>query len=148
MEKGRRSEFPKESGKDEFQLFLERVKKEGLKSFSLAELLKPNGYASLIAEKSELTRVQLRKIFAEFKQIYEHYHSQDKNLTAVKTRIYKLYPLIYYQYNRKLISEYFKDLIVAILDALDRDFEENIENAMSFVEALVAYAPKEYTRER
>lgn len=148
MEGGRKFEANKDSGKDKLQQFIEKVRREGLKSFSLAELLKPNGYASLFATKGELTRVQLRKIFTEFKNIYEYYSSQDKKIASVKTRIYKLYPLIYYQYNRKLISEEFKELIVAILDSLDRNFEENIEMTMSFIEALVAYAPKEYTRER
>lgn len=128
--------------------FADKIRQSGLSSFELRELLKPEGYADKVATRSNLTRVQLRKFFAEFKAIYNLYRAKGHLTDEIKLRLYKLYPIIQYQRNRNLIPEDFRYLLVAILDSLDREFEKNIDITMDFIEALVAYAPREASRER
>jgi CRISPR type III-A-associated protein Csm2 len=120
-------------------------KKRGLCHFSLYELLKPNGDAQQVVKENELTRVQLRKVFSEFKYVYDEY-KKNKNKEKAKIHLYKLYPVLQYQVNRRLIKENFKNLIWAILDTLvnnDEEFDENLEFSYEFLKALVAYIPKE-----
>jgi CRISPR type III-A-associated protein Csm2 len=112
--------------------------KEGLKQIDLGELIKPHKYAYEISTQLKLTRVQLRKIFTEFKTIYEMY-KKVKDQNQIKARLYKLYPILQYQVNRKLIDNDFKELMWVILDYLERDLE-NFDNAMEFMEALVVYS--------
>jgi CRISPR type III-A-associated protein Csm2 len=113
-----------------------------LEHIDLRELLKPGGFADRIAREAGLKISQLRKIFAEFKAIY---HKYNKNPDEARYRIYKLYPLIQYQINRKVIqNEKFGRLIFSILDSLDSNFtEQNFKRTMDFMEALVAYAKQE-----
>jgi len=128
-------------------------KKRGLCYFDLYELLKPDGYAQEVVKenthpkiKIKLTRVQLRKVFSEFKYVYDDY-MKNKEKVKVKIRLYKLYPILQYQANRELIGENFKNLMWAILDTLvsnDEDFDKNLENSYEFLKALVAYIPKEH----
>ncbi len=123
---------------------IEEIKREpkGLGKLDLAKLLKPEGYAEKVVKEAGLTRVQLRKIFAEFKTIETYLKS---NKEKAKYHLYKLYPIIQYQVNRKLINENFKRLMFAILDSFDneKDFEKNFSNTKEFIEALVAYTPRE-----
>jgi CRISPR type III-A-associated protein Csm2 len=125
---------------------IEEIKREpkGLGKLDLAKLLKPEGYAEKVVKEAGLTRVQLRKIFAEFKTIETYLKS---NKEKAKYHSYKLYPIIQYQVNRKLINENFKRLMFAILDSFDneKDFEKNFSNTKEFLEALVAYTPREST---
>jgi len=117
---------------------------KGLGNIELKELLRPGGYADKVVGEAKLTRVQLRKIFAEFKTIKELYKKENQNSEKILTRLYKLYPMIQYQTNRKLISEDFKKLIFAILDSLDQNFtKKNFDQTMEFMEALVAYTRKD-----
>jgi len=111
--------------------------KEGLKQFDLGKLIKPNEYAYKISTSLNLTRVQLRKIFTEFKTIYEMY-KKGKDRNQIKARLYRLYPILQYQVNRKVIDNDFKELMWVILDSLDKDLE-NFDNTIEFMEALVAY---------
>jgi CRISPR type III-A-associated protein Csm2 len=120
------------------KLINEIENKEGLKHIDLGELIKPHKYAHEISTMLKLTRVQLRKIFTEFKTIYEMY-KKVKDPSQIKARLYKLYPILQYQVNRKLIDNDFKELMWVILDYLERDLE-NFDNAMEFMEALVAYS--------
>jgi len=119
-----------------------RIKREGLKNIHLKELIGPDGYAKKIVEEAELTRVQLRKLFNEFKSIYQQYQ-KGANADEIKVKLYQLYPLLQYQVNRNLIkNEEFKDLIFAILDKLDENLEE-FRVAMKFLEALIAYIKRD-----
>jgi CRISPR/Cas system CSM-associated protein Csm2 small subunit len=127
--------------------------KNGLCNFDLYELLKPNGYAQQVIKENtqkrdeiKLTRVQLRKLFYELKYAYDVY-KKNKEKEKVKIILYKLYPLVQYQVNRKLMGEDFKNLIWAILDTLvnnDKDFDKNLEISFEFLKSLVAYIPKEH----
>lgn len=135
-----------EKGREEkIGLLISKIKeKGGIGKIEKRDLLRPEGYAAQIAKEAKLTRVQLRKIFAEFKWIKERY-DKDKGRTKdeILMRIYKLYPLIQYQKNRNLINEPFKNLLFTILDNLEEKLDENLENAYDFIEALVAYTSKE-----
>ena len=112
--------------------------KEGLKQIDLGELIKPHEYAYKISTQLKLSRVQLRKIFTEFKTIYEMY-KKGKDQNQIKARLYKLYPILQYQVNRKLIDNDFKELMWVILDSLEKNLD-NFENTKEFMEALVAYS--------
>jgi CRISPR type III-A-associated protein Csm2 len=120
------------------KLINEIENKGGLKQIDLGELIKPHKYAHEISTKLKLTRVQLRKIFTEFKTVYEMY-KKVKDESQIKARLYKLYPILQYQVNRKLIDNDFKELMWKILDSLDKNLE-NFENTKEFMEALVAYS--------
>jgi CRISPR type III-A-associated protein Csm2 len=139
--------MPNGQKRDQITMKLTNEIKEnrGLCHFSLYELLKPNGYAQQVVKENELTRVQLRKVFSEFKYVYDEY-KKNKNKEKAKIHLYKLYPVLQYQVNRRLIKENFKNLIWAILDTLvnnDEKFDENLEFSYEFLKALVAYIPKE-----
>jgi len=113
---------------------------KGLKEINLGELIKPEKYAHRISKELKLTRVQLRKVFTEFKSIYDIYiKTKGKDENEIKTRLYKLYPILQYQVNRKLIDNDFKELMWEILNSLDQNLE-NFENTMEFIKALVAYS--------
>jgi CRISPR type III-A-associated protein Csm2 len=117
---------------------IEKIKeKGGLKYLNLGELIKPNGYAYNISIKLKFSRVQLRKIFTELKTIYVMYKNRVDE-EQIKARLYKLYPILQYQVNRKIIDNDFKKLMWKILDSLDKDLE-NFDNTIEFMEALVAY---------
>lgn len=122
--------------------FIAQVRKQGLSSFRLEDLLKPNGWAHRVVSETRITSVQLRKIFAEFKNIYRIYSVKKNVDEEIKVRLYRLYPIVHYQRNRGLIPDRFMELIVSILDSLERDFLKNIEITKDFMEALVAYAPR------
>jgi len=117
---------------------IEKIKeKGGLKDLNLGELIKPNGYAYKISTKLKFSRVQLRKIFTELKTVYVMYKNRIDE-EQIKARLYKLYPILQYQVNRKIIDNDFKKLMWEILDSLERDLE-NFNNTIEFMEALVAY---------
>jgi CRISPR type III-A-associated protein Csm2 len=124
------------------ELIMKIKDKGGLKQFDLGELIKPNEYAHKISTNLKFTRVQLRKIFTEFKTVYVMYKKvKDKKVndeSQIKARLYKLYPILQYQVNRKVIDNDFKELMWVILDSLDKDLE-NFDNTIEFMEALVAY---------
>jgi len=124
------------------ELISEIKQKNGLGGIELKELLKPDGYAQTVVKEANLKRVQLRKIFSEFKAIQERYKKGE--VEKVRLSLYKLYPIIQYQRNRNLISEEFKRLLFTILDSLDNNFnEKNFKHTFEFMEALVAYIPKD-----
>jgi CRISPR type III-A-associated protein Csm2 len=117
---------------------IEKIKeKGGLKDLNLGELIKPNGYAYKISTKLKFSRVQLRKIFTELKTVYVMYKNGIDE-EQIKARLYKLYPILQYQVNRKVIDNDFKELMWVILDSLDKDLE-NFDNTIEFMKALVAY---------
>ncbi|MEZ0344247.1 MAG: type III-A CRISPR-associated protein Csm2 [Caldimicrobium sp.] len=127
--------------------FIKRLKAEGIGKIEKKELLKPDGYAAKISRELDLSRVQLRKIFSEFKIIKEKYDKYQQSKSSklkqeIDLKIYKLYPLLQYQVNRGVVNERFKKMIFQILENLENNIEENMDNAYEFLEALVAYAPK------
>uniref|UniRef100_A0A7C4NZT1 CRISPR system Cms protein Csm2 n=1 Tax=Thermodesulfobacterium geofontis TaxID=1295609 RepID=A0A7C4NZT1_9BACT len=114
----------------------------------LKDLIGPESYAAKISKKLNITPVQLRKVFSEFKNIYALYKANYKNLTEekkeeIRLKLYKLYPILQYQANRGLIDHNFKTLMWEILNLLDEKISENkkeeFDRVIDFMEALVAY---------
>ena len=121
--------------------FLNKIDNFG--EIGLKELIGPDGYAQRIIDYTNLKITQLRKIYAEFKHIYNLIKSQEKE-EEIKTHLYRLYPILAYQQNRGLIKEEFKEIMVKLLDWIDSNFDKkNYEKVMDFMTALVAYAKKE-----
>lgn len=124
------------------QEFAELVREKGLVGIELAEIVKPKGYAARIAsEDKKLKRTQLRKIFAEFKRVFDGYRKNrsfgDEELTA----LYMLFPILEYQKNRNLLSGDFVRMMEAVIDSMiNNPSEDNVKRAEQFLTALVAYA--------
>ena len=124
------------------------LEKIGLKAL----ITPPDGYALKIIKELEdlknkrqkkgLTRVQLRKIFQEFKNIYSDY-KKNKNKEKCLNEIYKLYFIISYQRNRNLIDPDIQYLFWNLIKVLEKSNLEQFDLVMDFINALVAYIPKE-----
>ena len=132
-----------EQTKEFIQKLLNELKNKNLGDFSLKDLLTPDGYAERVVKEAKLTRVQLRKNYAEFKRLEDMKKRKEKD-EVIKMEIYKLYPILQYQANRGLIDEDFKKLMFKILDGLESNLEgKNFEYTMEFMKALVAYTQRE-----
>ncbi|HID66474.1 MAG TPA: type III-A CRISPR-associated protein Csm2 [Aquificaceae bacterium] len=109
----------------------------------LKDLLKPRGYAYRVAHELKITKVQVRKIYAEFKGIYESLKRNGwKFDEEILTRLYMLYPIIEYQKNRRVLDKSFADLITALIENIEKfPNKKNIETAEKFFTAIVAYIP-------
>ena len=129
---------------DRLNEFLRELRSKAVKDIPTSELVKPNGYAADIARLLNITRVQLRKVYAELKYIFESVSAEGKLEEETRTRMYMLYPILEYQKNRKVIDPRFVDLMYALLENLERhESKENFEQAERFLTALVAYTRKE-----
>ncbi len=117
------------------------LEKEPIKSVSLGELLRPNGYAQSIARSLSVKRVQLRKVYSEFKGIFSLSKATGGLKEEALTKLYMLYPIIEYQKSRGVISQDFANLMTAIAENIERNPDrENLEVAEMFLTALVAYS--------
>ncbi len=111
----------------------------------LSELVKNDKYAHKIAEELKISRVQLRKVYMELKQILKDGKLDEEK----KVNLYMLYPMLEYQKERrsgeeKKIWEKFVDLMYAFLDNIENyPDKKNLEIAEKFLTALVAYARKD-----
>ncbi|WP_340695848.1 type III-A CRISPR-associated protein Csm2 [Hydrogenobacter thermophilus] len=104
------------------------------------DIFHPEGYARKVVEELELQGVQLRRFYAELKNIQE----MMKNKEDVKYRFYKLYALVNYQANRGVIKQKFADLLTKMLDNIERqDFSKQaVDRAVDLLMAMVAYSKK------
>lgn len=126
------------------RVLTKRLKREPIKNIPLKELVKPDKYAHSIAKSMKITRTQLRKIYSEFKEIFDSFKKNKKFDDEALTRLYMLYPIIEYQKNRGVISEDFAKLITALLENIEKyHSEEDMDRAYKFLTALIAYTPKE-----
>ena len=117
---------------------------------SLSDVLKPeifappNGWADKIVQNlkgrrggTKLKTSQLRKIFAEVKDICE---KRIKGITDDNTELYLLYPKLAYAQGRDLMPKNFYELIVACLDKLkDSSNKKDFITFEEFMTAIVAY---------
>jgi len=126
---------------------LNELNQKEIGDINLKDLIGPGRYAEQIVDEAKLTRVQLRKIFAEFKNVFNKFENREKP-EKIQINLYKLYPLLKYQQNRKLIkNKDFIRLLFKILDQLDESLKKpenektkkNFEYAQEFIQALVAY---------
>ena len=123
---------------------IQRLKNEPMDKIHVRELVKPGGYAHRIVDKLGVKRSQLRRIFAEMKEIFERVKEKGKVDEEIEVKFYMLYPIIEYQKNRGIIKEPFAKLMEALLDNLEKyKTPSNFEQAERFLTALVAYMRKE-----
>jgi CRISPR type III-A-associated protein Csm2 len=128
-------------GDNPIQEFTYLVKKNHLAGIDLASIVKPDGYAAQIARNSEIKRTQLRKIFAEFKRVFDGYRKSKSFGEEELTALYMLFPILEYQKNRNLLSEDFVRMMEAVIESMiNNPSEENVKRAEQFLTALVAYA--------
>ena len=122
-----------------------KIQNNPISKIGLKDLVKPNGYAYRIAHDLKLTKVQVRKIYAEFKGIYESLKRNGwKFDEEILTRLYMLYPIIEYQRNRRVLNGDFANLITALIENIERfPDKKNIETAEKFFTAIVAYITKD-----
>lgn len=126
---------------------VEFLKNNSIASLSDREIFHPEeGYAQRIVNEFGLKGVQLRRFYSEFKHIYENVKKQEHMSNEVMYRFYRLYALVNYQANRGVIKYEFKDLLIAILNNIERKakFDKKaIERAVDLLMAMVAYSKKE-----
>lgn len=106
------------------------------------DIFHPQGYAKKIVVSLGLEGVQLRRFYFEIRSIYERMQ-ENKNINELLYRLYRLYAITQYQENRGVIKPHFGKLIRAILDSLEKNFnEESLRKASDFFMAMVAYSKK------
>jgi len=122
-----------------------KIQSSPISEIGLKDLVKPKGYAYNIARDLKLTKVQVRKIYAEFKGIYEALKRNGWKFDEdILTRLYMLYPIIEYQKNRKVLNEDFANLITALIENVEKfPNRKNVETAERFFTAIVAYITKD-----
>jgi CRISPR type III-A-associated protein Csm2 len=127
---------------------LERLKQElrnrAITQFSERELFHPNGHARAVVKKANITAVQLRKVFQEFKAIVDVLRKEKENgLEKAMGRLYKLYALLEYQAERGVLDKDFKDLMFKLFDNIERHKSpQAFERAYDLLMAMVAYSKK------
>ncbi len=127
---------------------LEKLKQElrnrAITQFSERELFHPDGYASAVVRKANITAVQLRKVFQEFKAIVDMLRKEkEKGLEKAMGRLYKLYAILEYQTKRGVLNEDFKDLMFKLFDNIERHKSpQAFERAYDLLMAMVAYSKK------
>ncbi|WP_461829334.1 type III-A CRISPR-associated protein Csm2 [Aquifex sp.] len=133
-----------QAGEDKLRELIQRLKEEPIANIHVRELVKPGGYAYSIVGKLGVKRSQLRRIFAEMKEIFERVKDKGTIDEEIEVKFYMLYPIIEYQKNRGVVKEPFARLMEALLDNLERyKTLENFEQAERFLTALVAYMKRE-----
>ena len=127
---------------------LEKLKQElknrAITQFSERELFHPDGYASAVVRKANITAVQLRKVFQEFKAIVDVLRKEKENgLEKAMGRLYKLYALLEYQAERGVLNKDFKDLMFKLFDNIEKHKSpQAFERAYDLLMAMVAYSKK------
>jgi CRISPR type III-A-associated protein Csm2 len=125
---------------------LEKLKRElknrAITQFSERELFHPNGHARAVVKDANITAVQLRKVFQEFKAIVDGLR-KDNNLEKAMGRLYKLYALLEYQAERGVLDRNFKNLMFELFDNIERHKSPKaFERAYELLMAMVAYSKK------
>ena len=146
----------KAQGNSETKKLAGLLKSKPIKEINLLSLVKRGGYAERVAselqKQKKTRRSQVRKLFSEFKQIFDLVGKDLKNkgdrLDVINSeagmKLCMLYPIIAYQKERDIISEDFADLMSSLIDNLNNEpTKENFEQAKNFLTALVAYMRKE-----
>jgi CRISPR type III-A-associated protein Csm2 len=127
---------------------LEKLKQElknrAITQFSERELFHPDGYARAVVRKANITAVQLRKVFQEFKAIVDVLRKEKENgLEKAMGRLYKLYALLEYQAERGVLDRDFKDLMFKLFDNIEKHKSpQAFERAYDLLMAMVAYSKK------
>jgi len=106
------------------------------------EIFHPEGYAKRVVEKINITAVQLRKVFQEFKAIVDDLKNGDK-IEKAKAKLYKLYAILEYQAKRGVLDENFKEIMFMLFDKVEKSgSKEAFEKVYDLLMAMVAYSKK------
>jgi CRISPR type III-A-associated protein Csm2 len=126
----------------------EEIEKKPITEFTDKEIFHPAGHASRVAKRADVSSVQLRKVFQEFKAIVdklkkEKEGDQNEAIERAMGRLYKLYAILEYQANRNVIKEYFKNYMFTLFNNIENHKSiEAFEKAYDLLMAIVAYSKK------
>jgi CRISPR type III-A-associated protein Csm2 len=136
---------PQQGGQDNpLEKLKQELRNRAITQFSEKEIFHPDGYASAVVKKANITAVQLRKVFQEFKAIVDVLRKEKENgLEKAMGRLYKLYALLEYQAERGVLDKNFKDLMFKLFDNIERHKSpQAFERAYDLLMAMVAYSKK------
>jgi CRISPR type III-A-associated protein Csm2 len=136
---------PQQGGQDNpLEKLKQELRNRAITQFSEKEIFHPDGYASAVVKKANITAVQLRKVFQEFKAIVDVLRKEKENgLEKAMGRLYKLYALLEYQAERGVLDKDFKDLMFKLFDNIERHKSpQAFERAYDLLMAMVAYSKK------
>jgi len=125
----------------------QELSRKAISQFTEREIFHPEGYAKKVMEMMErkninITAVQLRKVFQEFKAIVDGLEN-DKNLENAMKSLYKLYAILEYQAKRGVLDKDFKELMFTLFDNIERNKStQAFEKAYDLLMAMVAYSKK------
>jgi len=125
----------------------QELSRKAISQFTEREIFHPEGYAKKVMEMMErkrinITAVQLRKVFQEFKAIRDGL-KKDENVEEALKKLYKLYAILEYQAKRGVLNDKFKELMFTLFDNLERNkSKEAFEKAYDLLMAMVAYSKK------
>jgi len=136
---------PQQGGQDNpLEKLKQELRNRAITQFSEKEIFHPDGYARAVVRKANITAVQLRKVFQEFKAIVDVLRKEKENgLEKAMGRLYKLYALLEYQAERGVLDRDFKDLMFKLFDNIERHKSpQAFERAYDLLMAMVAYSKK------
>jgi len=136
---------PQQGGQDNpLEKLKQELRNRAITQFSEKEIFHPDGYASAVVRKANITAVQLRKVFQEFKAIVDVLRKEKENgLEKAMGRLYKLYAILEYQAERGVLDKNFKDLMFKLFDNIERHKSpQAFERAYDLLMAMVAYSKK------
>ncbi len=121
----------------------EKLSNESIAEFSEKDIFHPEeGYVKKAIEDINITAVQLRKVFQEFKVIVDGL-KKDESVDRALARLYKLYALLEYQAERGVLDKDFKELMFRLFDNIERNKStQAFEKAYDLLMAMVAYSKK------
>ena len=127
---------------DHIKELVRKLENKAITDFTEREIFHPDGHAKAVVKDANITAVQLRKVFQEFKAIVDGLR-KDNNLEKAMGRLYKLYALLEYQAERGVLDKDFKDLIFKLFDNIERHKSPKaFERAYELLMAMVAYSKK------
>jgi CRISPR type III-A-associated protein Csm2 len=129
---------------DHIKELIRKLENKAITDFTEREIFHPNGHARAVVKDANITAVQLRKVFQEFKAIVDLLRKEkEKGLEKAMGRLYKLYAILEYQTKRGVLNEDFKDLMFKLFDNIERHKSpQAFERAYDLLMAMVAYSKK------
>jgi len=129
---------------DHIKELIRKLENKAITDFTEREIFHPNGHARAVVKDANITAVQLRKVFQEFKAIVDVLRKEKENgLEKAMGRLYKLYAILEYQTKRGVLNEDFKDLMFKLFDNIERHKSpQAFERAYDLLMAMVAYSKK------
>jgi CRISPR type III-A-associated protein Csm2 len=127
---------------DHIKELVRKLENKAITDFTEREIFHPNGHASKVVKEANVSSVQLRKVFQEFKAIVDGLR-KDNNLEKAMGRLYKLYALLEYQAERGVLDKNFKNLMFELFDNIEKHKSpQAFERAYELLMAMVAYSKK------